>query len=169
MPCGTIDWRPNYSSIQASWGWGGFSKSFHNNCLTVSLSCHRICAIMCWGVLVLLLKILPLHYFQTYQMTKLRTKVQALLTISLAEKFFLHFFKVLVMLILSRSVCLKIEATQSHMVEVKGKRLSKWFIVSSCKTHRGHLDGPTNPIFCRFSQVRIFFCWTSQMNNFIFI
>ena len=58
-------------------------------------------------------------------MTKPRTKVQALLMISFPEKFFLQFFKVLEMLSLSLSMGLKIEATHSHTVEVKGKRLRR--------------------------------------------
>ena len=80
---------------------------------------------MCWGFLALFLKIQLLRSFQTSQMKKPRTKFQDLLMISLLENFFLQFFKALEMLSLSLSVCVNIEATHSHMVEVKGQRLRR--------------------------------------------
>ena len=147
MPWGTSEWRPNCSSMQASQGRVGSSGSFHKRALTVSLIYCNICAMMCWVWLVLFLKILPMHSFHTSQIIKPGTKVQDLLMISLPEKFFLQFFKVLVMLSLSLSVCLRNEATQSHKVEVNVQRLSKCSIVSSCKPHRWNLDGPTKPLF----------------------
>ena len=70
---------------------------------------------------------------------------------------------------MSLSVCLKIEATQFHKVEVNGQRLSRCSIVSSCDSQYWHLDGPTIPLFRRFSQVRIFLCYTNHMNSLIFI
>ena len=80
---------------------------------------------MFWGEPFLFFNILLLRSFQTSQVRKPRTKSEALFIISLPEKFFLHFFKVLVMLPMSLSVCLNIGATQFHKVEVNWQMLSR--------------------------------------------
>lgn len=136
MLWGTGEWRPSYSSMRASYIRVGSLGGLPKRDPTVPLSCLKICAIMFWVELALFLKILPLPSFQTSQIKKPGTRVQALLMTSFPEKSFLDFFKVFVMLSLSLSVYLKIQATQSHMVEVKGKRLSvpSSFLVS-------HIDG----------------------------
>ena len=128
---GMIDQRPKRSKILSSWGRGRSLGRVLNKLLTLSLSSLRICSILCWGVFVSFLKIRLLRSFHTFQMTKPRTRIWALLTISFPEKFFLQFFRVLDMLRLSQSVCLKIVATQSHTFEVKGQRLRRCSIISS--------------------------------------
>ena len=70
-------------------------------------------------------KIPLLCSFDTFQMTKPRMRVQALLIISFPQKFFLQFFNVFEMLSLSLLVFLKIEATHCHTMEVKGQRLRR--------------------------------------------
>lgn len=149
MPWGTNEWRPNYSSMRASWSKWGFLRGFFD--LSYYL-CNDVL-----GRASLFLKILPLHSFQTSQIIKPGTRVQDLLMISLHDKSFLQFFKVLVMLSLSLSVFLKTEASQSHNVEVNGKRLSKCSIVSSCKPHRWYLDGKTKPLSEDFPKLEFSF------------
>lgn len=93
---------------------------------------------MLWGDPNLFLKIVLLRYFHASQIIKLGTKAQALLIISFVEKFFLQFLKVLVILPMSLSICLKIDAIQFHKMEVNGQRLRRCSIVSSCDSHSWH-------------------------------
>lgn len=86
---------------------------------------------MHWEEPFLFFNILLLCSFQTSQIRKLGAKAQALLTISLSEKLFLHFFKVFVILPMSLSVYPNIEAIHFHNVDVKGQRFRRWSIVSS--------------------------------------
>lgn len=72
-----------------------------------------------------MLNILLLCSFQTSHIRKPGTNAQDLLIISLSEKIFLHFFRVLLMLLKSLSVCLNIEAAPFDKVEVKRQRLSR--------------------------------------------
>jgi len=58
----------------------------------------------------------------TPEIKKPGIRVEAVLTVSFSDKFFLQFFKVLVMSFSSLSVCLKIGATQFHKVEVNVQR-----------------------------------------------
>jgi len=56
-------------------------------------------------------------------MTKPDESIQALLMISFSEKLFLHFAKVLDILSLSLSISLRLEATQSKILEKKGTKI----------------------------------------------
>lgn len=157
------DWRICKSDAKRSLLYSTFHLA-----KAISLLFFNMVALISSSVLASFWNTLLFHSFHTDHTMNSGISFHNVFTVSDLEKLLRQFSILSCIESLFLSVLLKMVSIQFQRLFVQLQIFRRWFIGSSSIPHRGQREGPMNPLFQRFPQVRVLQCIKSHRKVLIF-